>query len=253
MPVITFISDFGESDHYVAAVKARMFQLEPNARIFDISHKIKAFDIIHGAFTLKSVFRDFPEGTIHIVGVNTASRKGEKLIAASIENHIFLARDNGLLSLITDANPDWVIELESEKSTFPVKDILVPIAARLYTGVPHDNLGSLMPGLNTMFEAPVKETGKMIIGNVIHVDRFGNLIVNITRTKFNSVRQDRNIKIKMAREGVTSIKENYNEVEEGELVVFFNESHMMEIAINKGNASKLLGLKYDSPVIVSFL
>src|ERR1700704_6075120 len=126
MAIVTLLTDSGESDHYVAAIKARILTVNPGIKIVDISHKIAPCDIAHAAFVLKSVFRDFPNGTIHLVGVDTTGNRGDRFIALQLEDHYFVGVDNGLLGLISDKPHQNIAELNTivpVASTFPERDI----------------------------------------------------------------------------------------------------------------------------------
>src|SRR5436190_14463343 len=115
MPIITFLSDFGYIDHYVAAVKARLVSSQPNTPIVDISHAIQPFDIAHAVYVLSSVFRDFPEGTVHLVAVDTQGSKTGKFHAIKFQGHYFVCADNGLLSLLTESAPEEMVELATNE------------------------------------------------------------------------------------------------------------------------------------------
>ena len=123
MAIVTLLTDSGESDHYIAAIKARILSANPDARIVDISHHIRMFDIGHAAFVLRSVFRDFPIGTIHLVGVDAAGNRGEPFIIAELEGHFFIGADNGIMSLLSEQPPQQIWEIQStvEATTFPEK------------------------------------------------------------------------------------------------------------------------------------
>src|SRR5690606_21754222 len=138
MAIVTLLTDSGESDHYVAAIKARILSVNPGLKIVDISHQIKPSDIAHAAFILRAVFRDFPKGTVHLVGVDSAGQRDDASIALQLEDHFFVGTDNGLFGLISDKPHQFLAELNTIQpvvSTFPEKDILANAAARLASGV----------------------------------------------------------------------------------------------------------------------
>src|SRR5688572_11185695 len=111
MHFITFLSDFGYRDHYVASVKARILSSEPKAQIVDISHAVEPFDIAHAVHILSAVFQDFPKGTVHLIAVDTQGTKSGKYHAAKYKGHFFLAADNGIISLLTDSEPEELVEI----------------------------------------------------------------------------------------------------------------------------------------------
>jgi S-adenosyl-L-methionine hydrolase (adenosine-forming) len=255
MAIVTLLTDSGESDHYVAAIKARIISVNPGLRIEDISHKIKPADIGHAAFVLRSVFRDFPKGTVHLVGVDSVGNREDAYIAMQLEDHYFVGCDNGLFGLISDKGHQQVAELNTLNAiitTFPERDVFAPAAAKLASGVSITTLGKPRPGFRKMIDRQVKATKKQITGTVIRVDSVGNLITNIPRDVFELLSKDKGYTIQFGGEKFRRIFSNYNQADQGECFIVFNNLGVMEIGIYKGNASELLGLGYDSTVNITF-
>lgn len=255
MAIVTLLTDSGESDHYVAAIKAKILGINPGVKIVDISHKIAPSDIAHGAFVLKSVFRDFPKGTVHLVGVDATGNRGDSFIGLQLEDHFFIGVDNGLLGLISDKPHQGIVELNvinPVASTFPEKDILAPAAAKLASGVALMDLGLLMSTFKKMIGRFVKANKKQISGHVIRVDNFGNLITNIPKEAFDTLSAGKTYTIQFGGEKFRRIHTNYHQTEQGECFLVFNSLAFLEIGIYKGNANELLGLTYDSPVNITF-
>ena len=256
MAIITFMSDFGMSDHYVSAVKAKILSINPSLRIFDISHYIEPFNIAHASYVLKSVFRDFPKGTVHLIAVNSHGEKKNRYLTAKIEDHIFVGPDNGLFSLICEQDPSMVAELFNNEgnamTTFPAKNILAKAAAMLASGSAMNDVGAYTKDYTRKIDRKFRATKKQISGNVIRVDHYGNLITNIEEEVFNILRKDRKYIVQFGREKAEKVSTSYNELDDGDCEVIFNDLGLLEIGINKGNASKLLGLKYDSPISIIF-
>lgn len=253
MAIVTLLTDSGEIDHYVAAIKAKILGVNPGLNLVDISHKILPCDIAHGAFVLKSVFRDFPKGTVHLVGVD--SNGGEQPIAIQLEDHFFVGADNGLLGLISDKNHQLAVSLNSInliQTTFPEKDIFGPAAARLASGVAITTLGRPLTSFKRMLNRQVKATRRIIAGHVMQVDNYGNLITNILKQDFDILSEGKNYTIQFGSEKIRRIHTEYNQVEQGDCFILFNSLGLLEIGINKGNGSELLGLQYDSPVNITF-
>jgi len=251
MAIITFTSDFGETDHYVAAVKAKVLSVNPNLNIIDISHQIGQGDLGHAAFALKSVYREFPKGTVHIVAVGSAK---SRFICAKIQDHFFLGHDNGLFGLINDeANIEAVdiINPGNISSKFPAKDILAPAAAKLASGASFNDIGRLFTEFKIMIPRKVKATKSQISGHVIRVDSYGNLISNIEEDTFYYLTKEKNFSISFGRERALHINDFYDSVESGECFILFNSLGLLEIGINRGNAAQLLGLDLDSPIIIT--
>lgn len=255
MAIITLLTDSGESDHYAAAIKARILSTNPGLTLVDISHKINPCDIAHGAYVLKSVFRDFPKGTVHLVAVDAAGNKGEAHIALQLEDHFFVGADNGLLGLISDKTQQNLVELNAINAintSFAEKDILAPAAARLASGMSITTLGKPLTSYRKMTDRHVKATKKQILGNVTRVDGYGNLITNIEKNTFDILSKGKVYTIQFGGEKVRRIHTNYYQAEQGDCFLLFNSMGLLEIGIYKGNASELLGLSYDSSINIIF-
>lgn len=255
MAIVTLLTDSGESDHYVAAIKARILSVNPGLKIVDISHQIKPSDIAHAAYILRAVFRDFPKGTVHVVGVDSAGQRDDAAIALQLEDHYFIGTDNGLFGLISDKPHQFLAELNTIQpiqSTFPEKDIFAPAAARLASGVGIADIGRPMGTFKKMIDRQVKATKKIIAGHVIRVDNYGNLITNIPKEAFDILSKGKPFTVQFGGEKFRRIHTHYNQAEEGECFLLFNNLGLLEVGIYKGNANELLGLAYDSMVNITF-
>ena len=255
MAIVTLLTDSGESDHYVAAIKAKIIGFNPGIRIEDISHNIKPNDIAHAAFVLKAVFRDFPKGTVHIIGVDSVGARTDIPIALQLEDHFFVCNDNGLLGLISERTHQNLISLNSINTihtTFPERDIFAPAAAKIASGVSLSDLGKPMPTFKKMIDRQIKATKKQITGTIVRVDSFGNLISNIPKDTFDLLSHGKNYTIQLGGEKFRRIHTQYNQAEEGECFIVFNSLALLEIGIYKGNAAELLGLDYDSVINIVF-
>lgn len=255
MAIVTLLTDSGESDHYVAAIKARIITVNPGIRIEDISHRINPSDIGHAAFVLRAVFRDFPKGTVHLVGVDSTGNRGDLFIALQLEDHFFVGCDNGLFGLISDRPQQQLVELNTINAidtTFPERDIFAPAAVKLASGVSITSLGKPLASYKKMIDRQVKATKKQITGSVIRVDEAGNLITNIPQEAFNILSKDKTYTVQFGGEKFRRIHTHYHQAEQGECFIVFNSLGLLEIGIYKGNASELLGLAYDSVVNIIF-
>jgi S-adenosyl-L-methionine hydrolase (adenosine-forming) len=255
MAIITLLTDSGESDHYVAAIKAKILSTNPGVTLVDITHKILPCDLAHAAFVLRNVFRDFPKGTVHLVGVHATANRDDAALALQLEDHFFVGADNGLFGLLTEKPHQYLVELNSitiKKSTFPEKDILAPAAAKLASGVNITTLGKPMAVFKKMIDRQMKATKKLIMGHVIRVDNFGNLITNITKEAFDILSHEKIFTIQFGGEKFRRVHTQYHQADEGECFLVFNSLGLLEIGIYKGNASELLGLDYDSVVNITF-
>lgn len=256
MAIITFMSDFGWRDPYVASIKAKILSLNHTMQIIDISHEIEHFNIPHAAYVMRNVFRDFPKGTVHLVCVNTPMSGKEKMVALKLEEHYFVGMDTGFFSLLSDKAPSVMIELRKDDKyapVFPERSTLATSAVSLASGSSIYNMGIELKELGSMMLPQVKVTKNQIWGKVIHIDHYGNLITNITKEMFDKVHGARSYTVMFSREQLETISTTYNSVESGECVAVFNSSGNLEIAICHGNAAELLGLQYDSQVQIRFV
>lgn len=256
MAIITFMSDFGYSDHYIAAVKARLLSLDPSLQVVDISHNIEHFNISHGSYVLGAVFRDFPAATVHLASVNTFGHVKESFIALELEGHYFVGADNGLFGLLSEHEPSLTVKLNEEHyghTSFPAKDIFAPVAAKLASGTPLAELGTVYNDYIRMIGRKIRATKKQISGNIIRVDHYGNLITNIEKSVFDILSKAKKFNIILGRESLDQVHQSYNNAEDGDIFAIFNSSGFLEIGINKGNASELLGLYFDSPIHINFM
>jgi S-adenosylmethionine hydrolase len=253
MRLITLLSDYGENDHYAAALKGSIYSLDQEIRIVDISHDIRKFNLAHASFVLGTVFRDFPVGTVHIACVNETQGR---LLAASIEGHLFVCPDNGLLHLLSREPPEWVISFPVGNESFPARTYYTDVAVKLANGANWKEIGSPVDDiegqLTRMVPRHVRANRQLISGSVMHVDDYGNLITNIREQTFREFHQNRSFTIKIGTEQFHEIHQQYEECSPGDCFILFNSSGLLEVGINKGNARDLLGLSYDSRIIIHF-
>lgn len=256
MATVTFMSDFGEVDHYVAAVKAAILSENPGQSIIDISHKIRQHDIGHAAYVIKQVYSSFPANTVHLIAVDPVQDECPALVAVRLNDHYFISHDSGIFNLIDSQSPVQSVELPSKQSTFPCRDFLATAAACLAKGKALSELGVPKPELQIKIPSQPKTTKREIIGQVDQVDHYGNLITNINRIDFETITKllDGNptYRIRFRQERLTQIHLNFNDVESGECVALFNAYGLLEIGINKGRAADLLGLQIGVPVMIEF-
>lgn len=254
MALVTFLSDFGGKDFYVPAVKAKMLAINPQLSIVDISHAVEAYDLEHAAFLLRSTFREFPKGTVHLVGINTTGAMTQGYIGAKLEDHIFIGPNNGIFSLLADQDPGILVQfadIHVKDSTFPTRDILAPIAAKVASGAAIHDFGGPLSNFRKLMPRHAKATKEQIIGHVIRIDQYGNLITNIRREVFEKLNPGK-FSIQFGRETVSKIQTGYDQVEAGDPFAFFNSLDLLEIGIHIGHAGILLGLKRDSVVYINF-
>ncbi|HCQ30024.1 MAG TPA: hypothetical protein DIU39_07040 [Flavobacteriales bacterium] len=257
MAIITLTSDLGLKDYYVASVKGAILSQFPEAVIVDITHQIPAFDIIQTSIILKNCYNDFPQGTVHVIGVNSEKDRDVPHVAVKYNGHYFIGADNGVFSLIFDYEPEEIVEINFPDipfTTFATKDIFVRAACMLAKGVEMKTLGVPKSQLEqkSMFRA-ISE-GDLIKGMVIYVDHYGNVLTNVTQAMMEEVGKERpfTLYFRGGDYNISKINQYYHDVPEGERVALYNSSGFIEIAINKGNANKLFGIKQGDPIRIEF-
>lgn len=256
MAIITLTSDWGLKDHYLSIIKGRILKLLPDTRIIDITHNVPPFNSIQAAFILKNCYKDFPDGTIHIIAVNTEETAKFPHTLVCADKQYFIGTDNGIFSLILDSKPEKIIELttpqDSDYFTFSTRDRFVKTAVHLAKKNKADELGDNKDSLIEKISfKPV--TGQNVIkGMVVYIDNYENIITNISQEFFQEFSNGRKYKIILRGETLKAIHNSYTDVPFGEIVALFNTSGFLEIAINQGNASSLLGLYQNDTIRIEF-
>jgi S-adenosylmethionine hydrolase len=248
LPLITLTSDIGSPDYLVGAVKAQLLQLNPDFSIVDISHNIPPFNYPQAAYVCRSAIRNFPPYSYHLILVNLFEKKPEQLILAFHQQQYLLCADNGLLTMILEESPEMVIGIPLDKAaiknTVYLTSVMGTVVNKLVNGEPIQQIG--VPDVTIMEKRHLRPTldNNVIEGQIIFIDSFENVIVNITRQQFEEQRKGRKFRISFTRgEIIDRISETYADVTEGEKLALFNSADYLEIAINKGNAAGLFGLK----------
>jgi S-adenosyl-L-methionine hydrolase (adenosine-forming) len=248
MPLLTLTSDIGHQDYLVAAVKAQLLKINPEFTIIDISHSISPFNYPQTAYICRSAFKNFPPYSYHIILVNLFEKRPEQLLLAFHQDQYYLCADNGLLNMILEGKPELIIGIPLEKTalknTIFCVDAMGKVVDQLVQGESIKNIGT--PDINYTEKNPLRPLldNNWIEGQIIFIDNFENVIVNITREQFEEQRKGRSFRIVFKRDEVIDhISETYADVAQGEKLALFNSANYLEIAINKGNAAGLFGLK----------
>ena len=272
MSIITLTTDMGIKDHYVASIKGAILSNYPNAKIIDISHQVKPFNVSEAAYYLSSCYNDFPEGTVHIIGVDTepivnfSGTDGSFPTILEFKGHYFIANDNGFFgAFLQQENYDKLWRIDDVLSNpklfkFPTKNMLVPIACKILKGENIATFASPVHNFKNAFYQNAIVEKNLIKGNVIHIDSYGNLIVNVSKELFESNGKDTPFTIffKQKNYFIETISSTYNEVSQGERVALFNEKNLLEISINRGangsggGAEKLFGMHVGDVVRIEF-
>ena len=258
MPVITLTTDLGLKDYYVASIKGAILSQFEGVRIVDITHEIPPFSYSVAAFIIRNCYKDFPKGTIHLIGVNAETDVDIPHVVIFENGHYFIGADNGIFSLIFDKTPEKIFELnigqDTDNITFPTRDVFVKAACHIARGGTLEMIGKSKETIEvkTMFRA-ISENNS-IRGMVSYIDHYGNLLSNISESMFRTFGRGRkfSIYLRNANYEISEITKAYNTVPEGEKVAMFSSTGFIEIAVNKGNASKLFGVKENDLIRIEF-
>ena len=249
-PVVAFLSDFGTRDHYAGTLKAVVLSVCPDANLVDIGHEIPAHDVLAGALELAACYRFFPAGTIFLVVVDPGVGSSRRGIAADCGDYKFVAPDNGVLSAVfRETPPRKVIELTERKyaratisRTFEGRDRFAPAAGWLAKGIALVSMGKSISNYQVIDLPRPEVADDHIAGEVMRVDRFGNLITNIDRRTLEHFAGGKAIGIAIGDREIARIVATYAEAPAGELCALFGSTDHLEIAVNAGDAARQLGL-----------
>ena len=257
MAIITLTSDWGLSDYYVPAVKGAIFSALPDVNVVDITHNIEPFDVRSAAFVVRNCYKNFPKGTIHILAIDTEESVENPHVVVKVNDHYFVGTDNNIFSLIIDQDPYEAVTIEvmqdTDFFTFSTRDRFVKVAVMLYNGASLEEIG-LPYTLKERIEIRPTYDSNSIHGLVNYIDSFENLITNISKSLFEKVGAGRGFTIKLCRRiyKINDIKTSYKSVPEPDVLALFGTHGFLEIAMNHGKASSLLGMERDSAVDIYF-
>jgi S-adenosylmethionine hydrolase len=249
-PIVALLTDFGTKDHYAGTLKGVVLSVCPDATLVDIGHDIPAHDVIAGALELAACYRYFPNGTIFLVVVDPGVGSSRRGIAADIGDYRFIAPDNGVLSAVfAEAPPRRVVELTERKYSLPTvsrtfegRDRFAPAAGFLAKGIALVSLGKTIKDFHTIELPRPSVSGTELRGEVVRIDRFGNLITNIDRRSFAQFAEGGAIAVVVGGREVPRIVATYAEAPAGELCALFGSTDHLEVAINAGDAARTLGV-----------
>jgi S-adenosylmethionine hydrolase len=260
-PIVTLTTDFGLNDHFVGTIKGVILDIVPEAEIVDISHAVQPFDVLDGALAIAQSYAYFPVGTVHMVVVDPGVGTARRPLIVSTDRHHFVAPDNGVLSLVYAREERLRARhvtgthyfMQPISGTFHARDIFSPITAYLAKGVDPAKFGDEISDFmrfNAPKPKPVDE--KTMRGVVLKVDRFGNLITNITPQDLPALFEASPppFKINVGQREITEIHSNYAEGEPNEVFGILGSMGYLEIAANRAAAAQLAGASKGSEVIV---
>ncbi len=254
MNIITLTTDLGDHDYYAGMIKGALLCTNPALNIVDITHRIETYNIVEASFVLANVYKNFPKGSIHIVSVNNFYGKEKQFVAIEHEGYYFIGPDNGIFSLTFNAMPEKMYAIPyKDKSTFPLNEIFTYSVAHILSEKPFTEIGELVETPTQRITLQPVIGKSQIRGSVIHIDNYDNVILNIKKDLFRRVQSGRSFSLFFKRyDPIKSLSEQYSDVPIGETLCLFNAADYLEIAINMGKASSLLGLKIDDTVQIDF-
>ena len=248
MPLLTLTTDIGQHDFLAGAVKGQLLQHAAFFTIVDITHQLSPFNYPQAAYVCRNAIKNFPSGTYHLIMVNLFDEKPEHLLLAEHNGYYIGCADNGLLTMILEEVPQKVVALKldktEQKNTLYCTTVFAKAFDELHIGKPIEEVGD--PTVSIRVKNPLRPLlgNNWIEGQIIFIDNFENVIVNITKEEFEEQRRGRSFKIVFKRdEVIDKISDTYADVAEGEKLAMFNSAAYLEIAINKGNAAGLFGLQ----------
>lgn len=256
--IVTLLTDFGTRDHYVAAVKGVLLTINPTLLLIDITHNVAPQNIREGAFLLASAFKYFPEGTIHLAVVDPGVGGKRQGLAAATERHLFVGPDNGLFDwvfalepprqVVALENPDY--QLPQPSTTFHGRDLFAPAAGHLSLGLPLEKLG---PPIDYRMRFPTRlilQEQDELEGEIIYVDRFGNLISNIEVPHSERRRQLQDLQVFLGTQQLLIGPTTYEEAPPLSPFVLIGSSNLLEVSVRNGSAHEITGCGVGTSVSV---
>ncbi|GAA4231517.1 SAM-dependent chlorinase/fluorinase [Postechiella marina] len=276
MAIITLTTDFGEKDYFAGATKGAIYSELPDVRIVDISHSVSPFNIPEAAYIIQNAYSSFPKGTIHIIGIDSELNTENKHIAIKLDDHFFICANNGIMSMIcAEIAPEKIVEInihDKIQTSFPVLDVFVKVSCHIARGGTLEVIGKTIKDIKPIKNiAPyVNDDKTQIIGSVIYIDNYGNVVTNIKRHFFETIQKGREFEISARNYKFKTIYSKYSDIVNfeipedkrhagGKKLVVFNSGGFLEIAVYKsnpatiGSASTLLGLSVMNTITVNFI
>jgi len=258
-PIITLLTDFGLKDPYVASMKGVILSINPQCTLVDITHQVNSHDIKEGAFILGQAYSNFPKGTIHLSVVDPGVGSARKPILIVTKNYFFVGPDNGLFTIALKAETvKQAVVLTNQKffpskisSTFHGRDIFAPVAAYLSLGVKPESFG---PSIKSWHQIPFPDPAmkqEKLIGEIVHVDAFGNLVSNIDRKSLLQFSKGGPFVIKIGKRTMRGLKKGYWEGRKDESMALIGSGGYLEISVREDNAQKAFNVKRGDKITVS--
>ena len=275
MSIITLTTDYGNKDNSVSALKAKIYNEISDIKIVDISHNISPFNLTEAAYIIKSAYKHFPKNSIHIIGIESEFTPENTHIAMKFDDNYFIGADNGIFSMIIgDFKADSIVEINIHKNynnTITANDVFVKIATHISRDGKLEVVGKKIDTIKEIkdIKPVISSDSSQIIGSVIYIDNYGNVVTNITKKTFNEISKSRSFTIHARNVQFNKIYNSYSDAidysipkekreEDGKKIALFNNLGYLELSIYKsnpatvGSASTLFGLNYRDQISIHF-
>ena len=258
--IITLTTDYGTNDHLVGTLKGVILKINPEATIVDITHSVAPFDLLDGALSIGSAYAYFPARTIHVVVVDPGVGTERRPLLVTANNQYYVAPDNGVLSMIFEREEDTVVRhitaehyyLQPVSKTFHGRDIFAPVAAWLSKGWQTASMGEEITDFKKFAMPKPKSADGVVKGIVMRVDAFGNLITNFRVEDLpESALTNGELNLQVGTQAVSRMVPTFASGNAGEPVAYVGSSGFVEIAVNKGNASRTLSIGRGTAVVLT--
>jgi len=259
-PIITLTTDYGTNDHLVGVLKGVILKINPDVQIVDITHGVTPFDLLDGATAIANAYPYFPPRTIHVVVVDPGVGTDRRPLLVSGQNQYFIAPDNGVLSGVFDKEQNFLVRhltaehyfLHPVSRTFHGRDVFAAVAGWLSKNWQPGSMGEEITDFKRFALPRPKEAEGLLKGVVLKVDSFGNLITNFRGEDLPEGAIDKGeIKLQVGTHTVGKLVPTFAHGAAGEAIAYVGSSGYLEIAVNKGSASKTLGLGRGTPVLLN--
>ena len=260
-PIITLTTDFGTNDHLVGTMKGVILKINPDVTIVDITHNVAPYDLLDGALAIGAAYSYFPAKTIHVVVVDPGVGTERRPLLVSAQSQYFVAPDNGVLSTIYEREKESLLVrhanvehyyLQPMSRTFHGRDVFAPVAAWLAKGWQSGSMGDEITDFKRFAMPRPKATNGVAKGVVLRVDTYGNLVTNFRSEDLPASAQNGGpVSLQVGTHAVSRMVDTFASGKNGEAIAYLGSSGFVEIAVNKGNAAKTLGIGRGTPVVLS--
>jgi len=255
MAIVTLTSDWNKDDFYTAAVQGKVITQCPGTVFVSVTNQVPAFNISLAAFQLRHAFPLFPEGTIHIIAVNSETKDRHPFVAVKLKNHFFVGYDNGIFGLLSEDEPQEAALLQhADPGSFPELTVFAEAACKLIQTGKLQSLGQNHTDLYRQVAMLPAIDESVITGSIIYIDSYRNAFTNINQELFQRIGKGRPFElfIQSNHYRINRINTWYSETSSGEILALFNSLNLLEIAIHGGNAAELLNLSLNSTIRIKF-